>query len=220
VQRWISSYALRPDDALPRPQQEQEALLLARLLIAQGEHEQAVKLLVRWQSEAHEAGRLYHDLEMRILTSLAFFHDKQLTEARQLLRDALKLAYIEGYQRLFLDEGDALAALLRATLPDLKDDALALYAHMLLETLAQAQPEQVNAPAVPSPASGELLEPLSPQEQHVVRLLVAGLSNPEIARELVVSINTVKAHVKSIYRKLDVHNRVEASEVARKLKLL
>ncbi len=51
-------------------------------------------------------------------------------------------------------------------------------------------------------------------------MLVAGLSNPEIARELIVSINTVKAHVKSIYRKLDVHNRVEASEVARNLKLL
>lgn len=220
VQRWLLSHALHPDDALPRPQQEQEVLLQARLLIAQGEHEKAVKLLARWQSEAHEAGRLYHELEMRILMSLAFFHDKQLTEARQLLRDALKLAYIEGYQRLFQDEGDALAAILHAILPDLKDDATALYARMLLETLARAQPEQVNTPAVPSPAPGERLEPLSPQEQHVLRLLVAGLSNPEIARELIVSINTVKAHVKSIYRKLDVHNRVEASEVARNLKLL
>jgi LuxR family maltose regulon positive regulatory protein len=220
VQRWLPLYALRPGDALPRPQQEQEALLQARLLIAQGEHEQACKLLARWQREAHEAGRLYHELEMSILTSLAFFHDKQFTKARQLLREVLTSACIEGYQRLFLDEGDALAALLRATLTDLTDDVSALYARMLLQTLTRTQPEQVNAPAVPSPVSGELLEPLSPQEQNVLRLLVAGRSNPEIAGELIVSINTVKAHVKSIYRKLDVHNRVEASEVARHLKLL
>jgi len=53
-----------------------------------------------------------------------------------------------------------------------------------------------------------------------LRLLVAGRTNPEIARELVVSVNTVKAQVKSIYRKLDVGSRMEAAEVARRLQLL
>ncbi len=57
------------------------------------------------------------------------------------------------------------------------------------------------------------LEPLSRQEQRVLRLLVAELSYPEIARELVVSINTVKTQVKSIYRKLNVHSRREAQAV-------
>ena len=65
-----------------------------------------------------------------------------------------------------------------------------------------------------------LIEPLSPQERRVLRLLVAGRTNPEIARELVVSVNTVKAQVKSIYRKLDVGSRMEAAEVARRLQLL
>ena len=55
--------------------------------------------------------------------------------------------------------------------------------------------------------SSALVEPLNAQEQRVLRLLAAGRSNPEIARELVVSINTVKAHVQSIYRKLNVNNR-------------
>lgn len=61
------------------------------------------------------------------------------------------------------------------------------------------------------------LEPLSRQEQRVLRLLVADLSYPEIARELVVSINTVKTQVNSIYRKLNVHNRRQARDVAQDL---
>jgi len=65
-----------------------------------------------------------------------------------------------------------------------------------------------------------LVEPLSPQEQRVLRLLAAGRSNPEIAQELVVSVNTVKTQVQSIYRKLNVNSRWEAREAARHLKLL
>ncbi len=63
-------------------------------------------------------------------------------------------------------------------------------------------------------------EPLSWQEQRVLRLLSAGRSNQEIARALVVSVNTVKSHVKKIYSKLHVGNRVAASEAARALRLL
>jgi len=65
-----------------------------------------------------------------------------------------------------------------------------------------------------------LVEPLSRQELRVLRLLVAGRSNPEIASALIISLNTVKTHVQSLYRKLDVHNRMEASETARRLSLL
>jgi LuxR family maltose regulon positive regulatory protein len=64
------------------------------------------------------------------------------------------------------------------------------------------------------------IEPLSEQEQRILRLLGAGLTNPEIAQELVVSLNTVKTHVKSIYRKLNVSGRREARQVARLLNLL
>jgi LuxR family transcriptional regulator, maltose regulon positive regulatory protein len=54
----------------------------------------------------------------------------------------------------------------------------------------------------------------------VLRLLVAGLSNRAIAEEQIVSINTIRTQVQSIYRKLGVNNRVEACEVARHLHLL
>jgi LuxR family maltose regulon positive regulatory protein len=70
------------------------------------------------------------------------------------------------------------------------------------------------------PTTSTLIVPLSPQEQRVLHLLAAGHSNPAMAQALVVSINTIKTHVKSIYRKLNVTNRVEACTAAQNLQLL
>jgi LuxR family maltose regulon positive regulatory protein len=53
----------------------------------------------------------------------------------------------------------------------------------------------------------------------VLRLLVVGRNNQEIARELIISVNTVKYHIKHLYQKLGVSNRLQASEAARRLKL-
>ena len=90
----------------------------------------------------------------------------------------------------------------------------------LLRAFARHQLEQVAPAAAGSPASARLIEPLSPQEQRVLRLLVAGFSNPEIAEAMVVSNNTVKTQVQSIYRKLGVSSRKEAREAVRGQHLL
>ncbi len=63
-------------------------------------------------------------------------------------------------------------------------------------------------------------EPLTSRERQVLHLLAAGYSNPAIAQELVVSVHTVRTQVQSIYRKLNVHTRLQASELARLLHLL
>jgi LuxR family maltose regulon positive regulatory protein len=118
---------------------------------------------------------------------------------------------------MFLDEWRALAGPLRALIPELEDKALAAYARALLYEMGQVRSEsRATAPA----RSTLLAEPLSPQEARILRLLAAGLSNPEIAQELVVSVNTVKTHVKSIYVKLNVRTRKEAREAARQLRLV
>jgi LuxR family maltose regulon positive regulatory protein len=65
-----------------------------------------------------------------------------------------------------------------------------------------------------------IAEPLSRREIDVLRLLAAGRSNQEIASVLVIAESTVKMHVKHLYDKLDVHNRVEAITHARALHLL
>src|SRR5205823_13758776 len=72
----------------------------------------------------------------------------------------------------------------------------------------------------PAAQDRELLDPLTEREETVLRFLPTLLSNAEIASELFVSINTVKAHVKSIYRKLGTSRRKDAVLRARELRLL
>ena len=64
------------------------------------------------------------------------------------------------------------------------------------------------------------LDALTDREMEVLRLLNTGLTGPEIARELYVSINTVKTHTRRIYDKLEVHRRYEAIERAQELGLI
>jgi LuxR family maltose regulon positive regulatory protein len=68
--------------------------------------------------------------------------------------------------------------------------------------------------------TGQLVEPLTVRELEVLRLLVAGLSNREIAAQLVLSLGTVKTHVHNIYGKLEVSNRGQAIQRATELELV
>ena len=70
------------------------------------------------------------------------------------------------------------------------------------------------------PVKQGLIEPLSERELDVLRLLGTDLDGPDIARELVVSLNTVRTHTKNIYAKLGVNNRRTAVRRARELDLL
>ena len=74
-------------------------------------------------------------------------------------------------------------------------------------------------PLLPS-AGYELPEPLTPREQEILELIAAGLTNREIAAQLVVSPETVKKHAGSVYGKLGVRGRTEAAARARELDLL
>jgi LuxR family maltose regulon positive regulatory protein len=150
-----------------------------------------------------------------MLMVLAYAARKQVHEARSLLLVVLSQASAEGYLRLFLDEGAALATLLRFLTPYLREPSLLAYLQTMLQAFAQER-QQPSAVLAATP----LVEALSPQEQRVLRLLAAGRSNREIANELVVSVNTVRTQVQSIYRKLDVNNRVAAGATARHLHLL
>ena len=218
VQRWLTTLAQLGKD-FRLLQREQEALITARLHIAQGEAEVALGLLENWQAVAHTQKRTRSELEIQILLAQAHFTQKQLPQAKQALREALALAQTEGYQRIFLDEGEPMATLLRAVLLDVREEPLAIYVRSLLLAFTRSQPEQNISPPSHT-SSAVLIEPLSPQEQRVLRLLTAGRSNPEIAQELVVSVNTVKTQVQSIYRKLNVKSRWEARDAARRLKLI
>ncbi|GHO93966.1 LuxR family transcriptional regulator [Reticulibacter mediterranei] len=219
VQRWEASMQQASDD-LFRLQQEQEALLQARLLISQGEAEAALSLLDCWLAEAREMKRARSEIEILLQQALAYGCLNDQPRAGQALLQALEQARPEGCQRVFLDEGRPIEVLLRSLLAEMRAQrrssslrsSLLAYMRLLLFAFQGYQAEGVHRDGV--------VRVLSPQEQRVLRLLVAGNSGPEIAEELVVSINTVKTQVKSIYRKLNVTSRQEAHEVAHLLHLL
>jgi LuxR family transcriptional regulator, maltose regulon positive regulatory protein len=211
VERWFAA-RVTPRAQMPSLHQEQEDLMTARLLISRGQTQEALQLLTYWRPLAHTQGRTRGEVESLILMALASAAEGSSSQATSRLREALSLAQAEGYQRLFLDEGEKLASLLRTLLPTIRKDPYAPYVRLLLRASAGSPLEQGAAGDANTPSS---VLPLSSQEQRVLRLLAAGYSNPEIAEALVVSLNTVKTQVRSIYQKLNVQSRKEVRVVLR-----
>ena len=84
--------------------------------------------------------------------------------------------------------------------------------------LAASLIAELRAPAAPGAGSRPVRSNLTDREWEVLDLLDAGLALREIADRLVVSPDTVRTHIKSLYRKLDVHNRDELAAVTRRLR--
>jgi LuxR family maltose regulon positive regulatory protein len=197
-----------------RMQQELEDFVTARLEIAQGKAGDALPRLKKWHSDALAEGRVRSEIEALILQALACFSHRDEQQARQALFEAFDLAQAGDHRRLFIDEGEPMISLLKAILAE-HDEPYTSYARVLLHSYMETQLATSEA-ALANP----LIEPLSAQERRVLRLLVAGLSNAEIAEELVVSVNTIKTQLKSIYHKLSVRSREEARDAAHDLHLI
>jgi LuxR family maltose regulon positive regulatory protein len=75
-------------------------------------------------------------------------------------------------------------------------------------------------PTAPGEADPVIVEGLSVREREVLKLLAGMLTTAEVASELYISVNTVKTHLKSIYRKLAANHRGEAVRRARQLRLI
>jgi LuxR family maltose regulon positive regulatory protein len=211
---WVKIVSVVDRNAL-HMQKEREAFTLARLKIAEGETKAALDLIDEWKEGAVQNGRIRSRVEALCLEALAYHADNNLPETVKALGEALTIGNMKGFRRTFLDEGTRMAATLQAILPSLPNRTLSLFATTLLHSF----PAEATAQLAASSSTVQV-EALSQQELRVLRLLVAGLPNADIAQELVLSVNTIKTHVKSIYRKLNVKSRDEAREVARELKLL
>jgi LuxR family maltose regulon positive regulatory protein len=190
---------------------------LARVLIAQGRLDEASGLLTRLAEMTEAAGAMSYLIETLVLQALTLQAQRKDDQALAALERALTLAEPEGYVRTFIDEGPQMGRLLRrAVVQGITVD----YAGKLLAALEKEATKAAAPLAVFGVAPPPLLEPLSPRETEVLRLLTTHLSHAEMAEELVVSVNTVRSHVKNIYGKLGVHSRMEAVERARELGLL
>jgi LuxR family maltose regulon positive regulatory protein len=214
--RWAQESGLRAEDELDY-QDVDGYSVLARVLIAQGKLDEASGLLARFVEMTEAAGAMGHMVEARVLQALVLQAQGKEDQALATLAQALALGEPEGYVRTFISEGAPMGRLLRrAVVQGIAVD----YSSRLLAALEAEAKQDAPSPAVSDGASPPLVEPLSPRETQVLRLLTTHLSHAAMAEELVVSVNTVRSHVKSIYGKLDVHSRIEAVERARELSLL
>jgi LuxR family maltose regulon positive regulatory protein len=204
---------------------EYEHLTLARLLVAEHRADgdgaaltTVVDLLDRLLVAAESGGRGGSVLEIEVLRSSAFRAGGDLDAGQAALEHAVDLAEPDGWVRFFVDAGPAMAEALA-------DLAVRRPGSDFVRELVRATaPEAREAAQEISPsalASEEtLVDPLSDRELDVLRLLGSDLDGPGIARELVVSLNTVRTHTKHIYTKLGVNNRRSAITKSHQLGLL
>jgi len=213
---WAREHGLSADDDLDYVR-EFEHITLARVLLAEAKQQdraigllaEATRLLERLLQAAIDGGRTGTVIEISVLQALAGGTAGDTSAALEPLERALTLAEPEGYVRVFVDEGRPLADLLEAAA---KRGVAPAYVRELLARFGRAGNQR--------PVRQPLIEPLSEREIEVLRLLATDLNGPDIASELVVSLNTVRSHTKNIYAKLGVNNRRAAVSRAGELDLL
>lgn len=191
---------------------ERDGITLARLRLVERRFADAAETLDRLRQAAEVGHRRGRWIEMTVLSALAAQARGQSDLALDLLEHAFSAAAPEGYRRIFIDEGEPLQELVRALSRDRRGQRVPLreYVAGVLATFSES----------PSRLDQALIEPLSPRELEVLRLLCAGDSNQEIARRLVISLATVKKHTGNIFGKLGVASRTQAIVRAGELNLL
>ena len=196
-------------------------LLLARdwltpcLLCAEGRYDEALAELAEAIHRARASNSMGQLVRLLPLQAVALHATGKREPARSALREAVSLGAPGGYIRRWLDAGPSIAPLLR----DVRDkgntpQALHPYLDSLLDACRSAFGDVALQPA------GEMLDPLTARELEIVRLICAGHSGPEIARELVLAYNTVRKHISNIYSKLGVRSRTQAIARVHELNLL
>jgi LuxR family maltose regulon positive regulatory protein len=178
------------------------AHLHARYLTASGRFEEAFEILKQLEQADQEEGSIRRLMSVYITEALIYEKQSNMEQATRAFESALRLAASEGYKITFFPQKDRqtrhLLQVTRSVAPTFVDS--------ILEATRSADD-----------FSAQLPDPLSEQEIRVLKLIVAGKSNQEIAEELVISPGTAKWHVHNILQKLGVENRAQAIVRAREL---
>jgi LuxR family transcriptional regulator, maltose regulon positive regulatory protein len=227
------------------PLRRGEVLMLVRVSLAQHQYAQAAETLERFSQHFDQPGDIQTALEWMALSAVALHQSGKRAQALRIAARLLRQTSPEGIIRVYLDAGDPMKQVLLTWLSAARpaadeappDDGSRSYVSRLLAAFEQEGSDaanralRVDAPfantqeiQILSPTSAEVQrqrgEPLSRQEQRVLQRLCAGQTYAEIAEALVVSPNTVKTQVSSIYRKLGVSRRAEAIARTSRLHLL
>ena len=181
------------------------------LQIREKRYEEALAALSYFSRHAKSSSHLKPNLRYALLTSLAYRGKNDYASAFKHLDQALRLSAKSGFVRSFIDTGSELQELLRLYIQS------AQYAAAAPEYRQQAEIIDKHFRTADQTDDNELL---SKRENEVLKYLAEGLSNKLIARNIGISENTIRFHLKNIYHKLQVHNRLQAVTAARERKII
>jgi len=225
---WAEENQLSLSEPYPA-HREWEAKTRVRVLILEKDEQKTISVIDRWAEHAEQTGRKKELAEFLILKAMAHMAFGQVMKAFEAIEKALVIGSELHLVRTFLDEGPSMASLLLQVANAMEKGCLKIsdqvkkeYVSCLLglfkkhaitpawnrdEKKVEEQPDW-------------MIEPLSDREKQVLQLVAEGLTNQEIADQLVISLSTVKKHINNIYGKLQVRNRTQAINYARKLQFL
>lgn len=221
-----------------KPGRKEEFLTLIRVYLALRQSERALAALERFRAELDRPGDISSRIEFLALLAAAYQQAGEIDHAREVAARALSISNSGGYVRVYVDVGQPLQEVLQSLVAHPADPMIALpYLRKLLAAFEEKRANAVEVampgrredavPVFSRPGSGQPREALLPlgealtrREEEVLKLLAQGASNQEIARQLVVSLATVKKHVANILVKLGAENRTQAVARARDYALL
>jgi LuxR family maltose regulon positive regulatory protein len=230
---WAARYTLHSEALdLSSITSKEEHLLLARVYLVQQQYMLAIEVLTRLETALTQPENIMMLIDVLALLAVALYSAGEMAQAQKTAARLLHLTEREGYLRVHLDAGEPMQRLLQSLLSAPRDQenspptvSVAFVSKLLAAFPRTESPGlrteyQIPGHSVLSPQSSALVEPLTRREQEVLRLLVAGASNQEIATELVISLATVKKHVSNLLGKLGVDSRTQAVARARDWSLL
>jgi LuxR family maltose regulon positive regulatory protein len=231
AQAWARDRSLSVTDEVSYLR-EYEHLTLVRMRLMERSFEGVSQLLERLLVLAKTQKRTGSVIEILLTQALLYQAQGDQPRALAALERALTLTEPEGYIRIFVDEREAMRLLILDLVSQIeKQDPLGThpllkYVNRILavfpESMVAVTQSKTLAPyasAGVTSQKSEIAEPLSEREMEVLKLLRSELSGPEIAQQLVVSLNTLRTHTKNIFNKLGVNNRRSAIRRAEELDL-
>jgi LuxR family maltose regulon positive regulatory protein len=212
--------------------------VVMRVYFAEHRFREALSLLDHWRSHLDRPANMAVTITYLAQLLVALHQVGQSEQARMIAARLFALTEPEGYLRVYLDEGEPMRQALQALLtphshkPELAPSTAASLSQLL--TTFEHEQQDASPSVVTVPTGEPALSPaqqasarssvpavsLTRREQEVLRLLAAGASNQDIARTLVISLDTVKKHVSNLLGKLGASSRTQAISQARALSLL
>lgn len=206
---------------------------LCRVLTAIGSNDSLIKACERLELLLEIADTIhntFHKIDILILQGLAFYRLSRIQASLKVLEEAIKMAIPGQWIRPFVEAGPMMGDMLnRLQKRNIANDRVTIFLDVLEKTVPgfiqkasgrDHREAQNSIPRPVHPSSQPLTEALSNREIDVLELLDRRMRNKEIAEKLCISPQTVASHLRKIFQKLGVNNRLQASQVARDLKIL